>query len=257
MMKLKVLLILGLALCLMAPAALADTVDSTTVGAGWQTLTSLATLGTPYFNNTSDDDPNNGMNVGYFITGTGEYAAGGSQYPNNSPVLTDPYYWGMADGTADANFHFNKDCPGQDSLIVLTIAGNAGTNIFGYYDSTGEHTLFDGNSNTSTVTFVASGDYGYFLKTAAGDEWYTESSKNAVGEQDDQHFAVFTENGNTDDAVSPFYIAVEDLPFSTSDMDYNDLVVQATCSPVPVPPTLLLMGSGLLGLGGWRKFRKG
>jgi hypothetical protein len=26
---------------------------------------------------------------------------------------------------------------------------------------------------------------------------------------------------------------------------------------IPVPPTLLLLGSGLLGLGGWRRFRKG
>jgi hypothetical protein len=26
---------------------------------------------------------------------------------------------------------------------------------------------------------------------------------------------------------------------------------------VPVPPTILLLGSGLLGLGGWRRFRKG
>lgn len=28
-------------------------------------------------------------------------------------------------------------------------------------------------------------------------------------------------------------------------------------SPVPLPPTMLLLGSGLLGLGAWRRFRKG
>ena len=30
-----------------------------------------------------------------------------------------------------------------------------------------------------------------------------------------------------------------------------------TTSPVPLPPTVLLLGSGLLGLAGWRRFRKG
>jgi hypothetical protein len=33
-----------------------------------------------------------------------------------------------------------------------------------------------------------------------------------------------------------------------------DVVLPA---PVPLPPTLLLLGSGLLGLAGWRRFRKG
>jgi hypothetical protein len=28
-------------------------------------------------------------------------------------------------------------------------------------------------------------------------------------------------------------------------------------NPIPLPPTVLLLGSGLLGLGGWRRFRKG
>ena len=33
----------------------------------------------------------------------------------------------------------------------------------------------------------------------------------------------------------------------------NDVI---TCTPIPLPPSLLLLGSGLLGLGGWRRFRK-
>jgi hypothetical protein len=37
----------------------------------------------------------------------------------------------------------------------------------------------------------------------------------------------------------------------------DSIELQAVFTPVPIPPTVLLLGSGLLGLGGWRRFRKG
>ena len=42
------------------------------------------------------------------------------------------------------------------------------------------------------------------------------------------------------------------------DMDYNDLVlhVSRTPDPVPLPPTALLLGSGLVALVGLRRWRK-
>lgn len=36
-----------------------------------------------------------------------------------------------------------------------------------------------------------------------------------------------------------------------------NLGVRIEAAPVPVPPTVWLLGSGLLGLAGWRKFKKG
>jgi len=36
----------------------------------------------------------------------------------------------------------------------------------------------------------------------------------------------------------------------------NGYLVEWNTNPVPLPPRLLLFGSGLLGLAGWRRFRK-
>jgi hypothetical protein len=45
--------------------------------------------------------------------------------------------------------------------------------------------------------------------------------------------------------------------YGTDGSYYNDTTgLSATITTVPVPSTLLLLGSGLLGLGGWRRFRK-
>jgi hypothetical protein len=37
----------------------------------------------------------------------------------------------------------------------------------------------------------------------------------------------------------------------------DDISVNISVNAVPIPPTVLLLGSGLLGLVGWRRFRKG
>ena len=65
-----------------------------------------------------------------------------------------------------------------------------------------------------------------------------------------QHFAIFKES----DGV--YWMGMEDLK-TGSDYDYNDMVVKISAVPaVPEPTTMLLLGLGLLGVAGIRRFKK-
>jgi hypothetical protein len=60
-------------------------------------------------------------------------------------------------------------------------------------------------------------------------------------------------------AAGPFGGAglfTESISFTLSGGDSTGLTGFCSINPVPVPPTLVLMGSALLGLVGWRRFRK-
>jgi hypothetical protein len=47
------------------------------------------------------------------------------------------------------------------------------------------------------------------------------------------------------------------LPFLITSQASGALMIRYDYTPVPLPPSVLLMGSGLLGLAGWRRFRRG
>ena len=57
------------------------------------------------------------------------------------------------------------------------------------------------------------------------------------------------------DTPHTWVIAWEDLPADAGkfDADYNDLVLEVTVSPVPIPPAILLLGSGLVAMIGVRR----
>jgi len=64
------------------------------------------------------------------------------------------------------------------------------------------------------------------------------------------HMVTWLISGNEDRAnnvVGNYVLAWEDLP-GGGDRDFNDLVVEASVAPVPIPAAVWLFGSGLLGL---------
>jgi hypothetical protein len=122
--------------------------------------------------------------------------------------------------------------------------------LFRSWDSGARHEIFKGaDSPEASATFIPEENYGFYLISKVGKIFYTEAGKWGTDDPNFQHFAVFKENSNV------YWIGIEDL-LCGGDKDYNDMVVKI--APVPEPATMLLLGSGLLGLAGYarRRFKK-
>jgi PEP-CTERM putative exosortase interaction domain len=170
------------------------------------------------------------------------------------------------------------------ATIVIELAGFADQNRFGIYDiydPTQTVQLFGGPDSpggsvllsfddtgmayrnfAATGINFAGGHFGYYLQTP-NDTFYSQAALNAGGT--DQMVA-FQGDGDMIKlpgklpgiwGSSSYILAWEDLPFSSSDRDFDDFAVYVeSVTRVPEPGTLALLGLGLLGIGFARPRRR-
>lgn len=167
--------------------------------------------------------------------------------------------------------------PGVD-LIVSPSGSTIGYgSVINFNFLTGTVSSYDGGGLVDTQAgFFAPGtvpSFGFFITQnwTGPTTLYSEDSLNNGNAQ-----ALFYEaKGNnvslpygspivTLNDIGHWYLAWEalpitDVPFGEGARDYNDYVIQLeSVKPVPEPGTMMLLGSGLIGLAGWgrKKFRK-
>lgn len=242
------------------------------------------------------------------LAATQTYAActfGGS----GEPSLQNTFNTLLGSGTYDVE----SDCvpDGSDSAwttlgtigeidILVELAGNASTNVFGIYDLADPNqriVVFEGNDAAgaeatirlrNTVNgwqvrvqelnnpgdpddqhqgnwdrlLVSTSAFGFYLSTANNGTFFSNTALNGDGAD---HMFAYQGNGapfisgSLEDEffnATDYILAWEDLA-GLGDADYQDFVLIAKdMSPVPLPPALWLLGTGLIGLAGVARRRR-
>jgi len=136
------------------------------------------------------------------------------------------------------------------------VAGNVGSDTFGYYleSSPGTlHQLFGGGTaevgTTVTVTFTAPpSNYGFYFQNG-NTIFYSDATLNSPSNDPGvQHFALF--QGASTPNNTAFWIGVEDEGVG-GDYDYNDMIIRfdaGAATPEPVAWALMATVAIVLGI---------
>ena len=201
--------------------------------------------------------------------------SGTSSVNVNTDQVSPDAYWSIG-GSGLSGITMIIELAGWNASTTFGVfSGNNAVQIFGGGASQGAQAVMsikaDGSvwvNGSDTLVDFPGNLFGYYIKTIGQQNaiFYSDTSKNV--DQFD-HMVAFQGKGiDTIQiptlvpglwGVSEFALAFEDTIYG-GDWDYQDLVVmvESVNPAVPEPATMLLLGSGLLGLAGFarKKFKK-